>query len=131
LDAKGALHHVMVRGLETRDIFLSDKDREDRVNRLTEIAPKTGTAIYPWSLMSNHFDLPVRTGEESISRAMGRFLNGCAVSFNRRHKQLGHLFQSRYKSILVEEDPYFLPKNMCLRPKKRPYFSSFYKKSNT
>jgi hypothetical protein len=42
----------MVRGLEARAIFLSDKDREDLVNRLTEIAPKTGTAIYAWSLMS-------------------------------------------------------------------------------
>jgi hypothetical protein len=53
LDMEGALHHVMVRGLEARAIFLWDKDREDLVNRLTEIAPKTGTAIYAWSLMSN------------------------------------------------------------------------------
>jgi len=108
LDMEGAFHHVMVRGLEARAIFLSDKDREDLVNRLTEIAPKTGTAIYAWSLMSNHFHLLLRTGGESISKAMRRILTGYAVSFNRRHKRVGHLFQNRYKSILVEEDPYFL-----------------------
>ena len=108
LDMEGALHHVMVRGLEARDIFRSDTDREDLVKRLTEIAPKTGTAIYAWSLMSNHFHLLLRTGGESISRAMRRILTGYAVSFNRRHKRVGHLFQNRYKSILVEEDPYFL-----------------------
>ena len=45
LDMEGVLHHVMVRGLEARAIFLSDKDREDLVNRLTEIAPKTRAVI--------------------------------------------------------------------------------------
>ena len=74
MDTEGALHHVMARGLEARDIFVSDKDREDLVNRLTEIAPKTGTSIYAWSLMSNHFHLLLRTGGESISRLMRRIL---------------------------------------------------------
>jgi REP element-mobilizing transposase RayT len=105
---KGALHHVMVRGLERRDIFFSDKDRGDLVRRLSDIAPKTGTVIYAWSLLSNHFHLLLRTGRESLSRAMRRILTGYAVSFNRRHKRIGHLFQNRYKSILVEEEPYFL-----------------------
>ncbi len=102
LDTEGALHHVMVRGLEARNIFLSDKDREDLVKRLTEIAPKTGTGIYDWSLMSNHFHLLLRTGGESISRTMRRILTGYAVSFNRRHKRVGHLFQNQqaYKGKL-------------------------------
>ncbi len=108
MDTEGALHHVMVRGLESREIFLSEEDRKDIVHRLTEIAPKTGTVIYAWSLLSNHFHLLLRTGKESISRVMRRLLTGYAVSFNRRHKRVGHLFQNRYKSILVEEDPYFL-----------------------
>ena len=108
LDTEGALHHIMVRGLEARDIFRSDTDREDLVKRLNEIVPKTQTVIYAWSLMSNHFHLLLRTGRESISRTMRRILTGYAVSFNRRHKRVGHLFQNRYKSILVEEEPYFL-----------------------
>ncbi|MEJ5378514.1 MAG: transposase [bacterium] len=108
MDTEGALHHVMVRGLESREIFLSEEDRKDIVHRLTEIAPKTGTVIYAWSLLSNHFHLLLRTGKDSISKVMRRLLTGYAVSFNRRHKRVGHLFQNRYKSILVEEEPYFL-----------------------
>jgi REP-associated tyrosine transposase len=108
LDMKGALHHVMVRGLEGRAIFLSDRDRGDLVKRLSDIGTKTGTVIYAWSLLSNHFHLLLRTGREPLSRVMRRILTGYAVSFNRRHKRIGHLFQNRYKSILVEEEPYFL-----------------------
>jgi len=52
LNMEGVLHHVMVRGLEARDIFLSDTDREDLVKRLNEIVPKAHTVIYAWSLMS-------------------------------------------------------------------------------
>lgn len=108
LDAQGALHHIMVRGIERRDIFLSDQDREDLIGRLAKIAPTTGTAIYAWSLLPNHFHVLLRTGREPISRVMRRVLTGYAGAFNRRHQRAGHLFQNRFKSVLVEEDPYFL-----------------------
>ena len=107
LDTEGALHHVMVRGLEARKIFLSDVDREDFVGRLGEVARSAGMTIYAWSLLSNHFHLLVRTGRESLSRVMRRVLTGYAVSFNQRHRRVGHLFQNRFKSILVEEEAYF------------------------
>jgi putative transposase len=108
LDAPGALHHVMVRGIERCKIFRSNKDREDLVGRLADILSATGTRVYAWCLLPNHFHLLVRTGKVGISRVMRRLLTGYAVSFNRRHKRVGHLFQNRFKSILAEEQPYFL-----------------------
>jgi len=108
LDAKGALHHVMVRGLERRKIFLTERDRKDLVSRLAAIIPKSGARIYAWSLLSNHFHLLIRTGSMRLPFLMRRVLTGYAISFNRRHRRSGHLFQNRYKSILVEEEPYLL-----------------------
>lgn len=108
LDIKGALHHIMVRGLEARQIFLSDGDRQDFVDRLAAVVPVTGASLYAWSLMPNHAHLLLRTGRESVSRMMRRVMTGYAVTFNRRHKRVGHLFQNRFKSILVEEEPYLL-----------------------
>jgi REP element-mobilizing transposase RayT len=98
----------MVRGIERRDIFLSDRDREDLLERIGKIAPDTGTRIYAWCLLPNHFHLLLRTGHAPISRVMRRVLTGYAGAFNRRHRRAGHLFQNRFKSVLVEEDPYFL-----------------------
>lgn len=106
LDTPGALHHVMVRGLERQTIFRSEQDREDLVGRLDRVCHKTGLAVLAWALLPNHFHLLVRTGPRSLATAMRRLLTGYAVNFNRRHRRVGHLFQNRYKSILVEEDPY-------------------------
>ncbi len=108
LDAKGALHHVMARGIEKRTIFHTNRDRQDLVNRLADIVPASGTAVYAWSLLPNHFHLVVRTGTVGLSRVMRRLLTGYAVSFNLRHKRVGRLFQNRFKSIVVEEEPYLL-----------------------
>jgi REP element-mobilizing transposase RayT len=108
LDVEGALHHVMVRGIERRDLFRSDADREDLVERLALLAPETGTAVYAWSLMPNHWHLLVRSGPAGLSTFMRRLQTGYAGAFNRRHRRSGHLFQNRFKSILVEEEAYFL-----------------------
>ena len=105
---EGALHHVMVRGLEGRKVFLSDKDRADLLGRFGVVVPRTGARVYAWNFMPNHFHLLIRSGPVGLSGAMRRILTGYAVAFNRRHKRLGHLFQNRYKSILVEEEPYLL-----------------------
>ena len=64
--------------------------------------------VYAWALMDTHFHLLIRTGNESISWSMRKLLTGYVVSFNRRHRRYGHLFQNRYKSIICEEDPYLL-----------------------
>ena len=103
LDAPGTLHHVMIRGIEKRNIVDDDWDRTAFVSRLGDQAKKTGTAIYAWSLLKNHAHLLLRSGYSGLPRFMRRLLTGYAVGYNRRHKRFGHLFQNRYKSILCEE----------------------------
>ena len=108
LDMPGTLHHVMGRGLERRRIADDDRDRGDLVGRMGGLALETGTSIYAWALMPNHFHILLASGRSGLSRYMGRFLSGYAVFYNRRHGRHGHLFQNRYKSIVCEEEPYLL-----------------------
>ncbi|NHQ60923.1 hypothetical protein G9409_10090 [Chlorobium sp. BLA1] len=108
LDAPGSLHHVMVRGIERTAIVFDEKDRQDLLNRIGKAAEKTGTVIYAWSLMTNHTHLLLRSGSSGLPTFMRKVLTGYSVSFNMRHHRTGHLFQNRYKSILCEEEPYFV-----------------------
>src|SRR3989338_9503404 len=108
LDAPGTLHHVMVRGIEGRPIFRDDRDRDDFVDRLAAQAQAGGLIVYAWALLPNHAHLLVRTGRVPLARVMCSLLTGYAGAFNRRHRRRGHLFQNRYKSIVVEEEPYLL-----------------------
>jgi len=105
LDAPATLHHVMVRGIEGRAIVRDDQDRDDGVRRLGEVAVAKGLTVYAWALLPNHRHLLVRTGATPLARAMRSLLTGYAGAFNRRHRRRGHLFQNRYKSIVVEEEP--------------------------
>jgi REP element-mobilizing transposase RayT len=107
LDAPGTLHHVIVRGIEKRSIVDDDRDRDDFVTRMGELALETGTAIYAWALMSNHAHILLRSGPGGISTYMRRLLSGYAIAYNLRHERHGHLFENRYKSIVCEEDSYF------------------------
>jgi putative transposase len=108
IDASGTVHHVMGRGRERRVIFSNDRDRDDFLRRLAGILHETYTACYAWVLMPDHFHLLLKTGQVPISQVMGRLLTGYAVSYNRRHRRTGHLFQNRYTSILCDEEPYLL-----------------------
>ena len=108
IDAPNALHHIIVRGIERRKIFHDDRDRKSFLERLGSILEETSTACYAWALLPNHFHLCLRTGTHPIATVMRRLLTGYAVTFNRRHRRHGHLFQNRYKSILCQEDRYLL-----------------------
>jgi len=108
LDAPDTLHHVMVRGIEGRAIFRDDQDRDDFLRRLGAVAAATHLAVYAWALVPNHLHLLVRTGATPLARAMRSLLTGYAGAFNRRHRRRGHLFQNRYKSVVVEAEPYLL-----------------------
>jgi REP element-mobilizing transposase RayT len=108
IDAPGALHHVICRGIEGRPIFEDDFDRDRFVKRLGSVLQETATPCYAWALIPNHFHLLIRTGLVPVATVMRRLLTGYAVSFNHRHRRSGHLFQNRYKSILCQEDPYLL-----------------------
>jgi REP element-mobilizing transposase RayT len=106
LDAPGALHHGIGRGIERTKIFQTDTDRADFVERVAERAG--AWAVYAWALMPNHFHLLLRTAARPLAQSMKRLLTGYVVNFNRRHNRTGHLFQNRYKSIVIEEEPYLL-----------------------
>jgi putative transposase len=106
LDATGILHHVIIRGIERRKIFLNDNDRNDFLGRCAAIFPETKTSCYAFALMPNHVHLLLRTGLAPLSTVMARLLTGYAVHFNRAYRRHGQLFQNRYKSIICQEDAY-------------------------
>jgi len=108
IDAPGALHHVIVRGIARRRVFNDDADRDFFVERLGRILIDSETQCFAWSLMPNHFYLLLKTGAGPIAWVMKRLLTGYAMHYNRRHRRNGHLFQNRYKSILCQEDAYLL-----------------------
>jgi putative transposase len=108
LDTPGAVHHVMVRGINKADIFIDDQDRARFLEKYGEVSSEAKAVTYAWALMSNHVHLLMRSGEKGIGTVMRKVLTWYAIYFNRRHHRTGHLFENRYKSILVEEDAYLL-----------------------
>jgi len=108
IDAPGALHHIICRGIAKSKIFIDEKDRYSFLKRLGKILTDTNTPCYAWALMPNHFHLLLRTGIVPISTVMRRLLTGYAIYYNRRHDRQGHLFQNRYKSILCQENTYLI-----------------------
>ena len=108
IDIPGLLQHVIVRGIERRNIFLDDEDRKGFVSRFSSLLEETGTDCFAWALLDNHFHLLLCCHRIELSIFMRRLLTGYAVNFNHRHNRSGHLFQNRYKSIVCEKDAYFL-----------------------
>lgn len=108
LDWKNAVHHVIARGIEKGSIFKDDRDRKRFVSRLEKCVDQTGITVYAWALMSNHVHFLLRTGDIPLSKFMQKLLTGHAIYFNHKYDRAGHLFQNRYRSILVQADRYLL-----------------------
>jgi putative transposase len=108
LDVPGALHHIMVRGINSSAIFKDDQDKLRFLDRLSQNINEGHCFIYAWVLMDNHIHLLFRSGTQGISAIMRKVLTWYAQYYNRRHRRTGHLFENRYKSILCDEDAYFL-----------------------
>ena len=108
LEHPGALWHVTARGNERGDVFRDDVDRREFLSVLGRTVTIYGWRLHAWVLMGNHYHLLVETPEPTLSRGM-RDLNGVTTQrFNRRHGRTGHLFEGRYKAILVERDSHLL-----------------------
>ena len=90
IDTPGALHHIIVRGIERRKIFKDDQDRYNFIDRLGNILEQTQTGCFAWALIPNHFHLLLRTGSDPVATVMRRLLTGHAIYFNRRHRRQGH-----------------------------------------
>ena len=108
LDAPGALHHIMVRGIDKSNIFRDAEDKARFLERLGQNIQDAKCSIYAWVLMDNHIHMLFRSGQDGISAVMRKLLTWYAQYFNRRHGRKGHLFENRYKSILCDEDNYLL-----------------------
>lgn len=104
----GAFYHVTSRGNEQKDVFKSQKDRERFLEYLETATESYGAVIHAYCLMSNHYHLLLETPVGNLSQIM-RHINGAYTTyFNVKRKRAGHLFQGRYKALLVEFDAYAL-----------------------
>ena len=108
LDVPGALHHIMVRGINKANIFDDEEDKARFLERLGQNVIEGKCSVYAWVLMDNHVHILFKSGKQGISTVMRKQLTWYAQYYNRRHKRTGHLFENRYKSILCDEDNYLL-----------------------
>ena len=108
IEFAGALYHITSRGDRREAIYDDDEDREAFLNVLAEVVDRYNWFCHAFCLMTNHYHLVVETAEGNLSRGM-RQLNGVYTqATNRRHNRVGHLFQGRFKGILVDQDAYLL-----------------------
>jgi REP-associated tyrosine transposase len=104
----GAIYHVTARGNARAAIFHDDADRELFLSVLGEVAERMRWLVHAMCLMDNHYHLLIETPEGNLSRGM-RQMNGVYTQrYNRRHARVGHIFQGRFKAILVERESYLL-----------------------
>ena len=104
----GALHHVMSRGNDGIPLFRDDIDRLKFLSLLSRTIRRFGWVLLDWVLMTTHFHLSVQTPECTLSDGMHWLLGTYASWFNRRHRRRGHLYQDRFKNVLVDENEYLL-----------------------
>jgi len=108
IEYEGALYHVTSRGNHQNDIFEDDEDRHTFLNALADVVSGMGWVCYGYCLMNNHYHLIIETPHANLCKGM-RQLNGVYTqASNRRHGRGGHLFQGRYKAIIVDADAYLL-----------------------
>jgi len=108
LELAGGLYHVTSRGDGREDIYLSDADRVAWLDVLGQVCKRFNWVCHAWCQMTNHYHILIETPETNLAQGM-RQLNGVYTQrFNRAHSRVGHVFQGRYKAILVERDSYLL-----------------------
>ncbi|MEQ1917347.1 MAG: transposase [Gallionella sp.] len=108
LELAGGLYHVTSRGDSREDIFIDDADRLVWLEVFAQTCKRFNWVCHAWCLMDNHYHIVVETIEGNLAQGM-RHLNGVYTqTFNRTHKRVGHVFQGRYKAIIVEKDGYLL-----------------------
>src|SRR4030042_5793823 len=108
IEFPGAVYHVTSRGNARQTIFIDDEDRGGFLDLLSIVVERFNWICHAYCLMGNHYHLLIETPDGNLSKGM-RELNGIYTQhFNRRHGRVGHVFQGRFKAILVEKDSYLL-----------------------
>jgi len=120
IEYQGAIYHITSRGIDRREIFNNDKDREHLIQLLKEGADFYKVEVVAYCLMSNHFHLLLCTNQPNLSRFMQRMNVAYTRYFNHQYKRVGPLMQGRYKAILVGSEEYFkvLSRYIHLNPVK-------------
>lgn len=133
-DYVGAIHHIIVRGVARSVIAVDAEDYDRTMFFLERTAERFQIGCLAWCLLPNHFHFVLTSKLANRSDAMQWFGTNVAQSFNRRHDRVGHLFQGRFRSRLVEKEPYlrelarYLPRNplragLCRTPEEWPWSS--------
>lgn len=104
----GAFYHVITRGNNRQVVFRDTQDYRRLLESLTALHQDSDVRVYAFVLMPNHLHLLIETGQEWLSHFMQRLLTRYTMTFNRRHRQSGHLFQGRYKALLCQKESYLL-----------------------
>lgn len=106
IEYKGAFYHITSRGNERKEIFKKDSDREKLLSYFETATERYKAVIHVYCLMSNHYHLLLETPLGNLSQIM-RHINGAyTIYFNKKYQRSGHLFQGRYKAIVVDKDEY-------------------------
>ena len=108
LEFPGALYHVISRGIEKRDVFLSEEDKEDLLYLIKRTHERHNIFLHAFCIMNNHYHLLMETPDGNLARAMHSLNASYAQRFNKRHKRCGPVFQGRYKALLAEKESYLL-----------------------
>jgi len=114
IEYPGALYHVTCRGNEKRAIFKDDQDREKFLEIFQRSIEIYNIEVFSYVLMRNHFHFLLKTQLGNLSQFMRHFNITYTNHFNRRYKRSGHLYQGRYKSILIDSDEYFIMVSRCI-----------------
>ncbi len=108
IEYPGAVYHITSRGNERKKIFVSDEDSLKFLKILEDYHDRYGILIHSYVLMNNHYHLILETPQGNLLKVMHGINSGYTGYFNRKYKRTGHLFQGRYKAILVDKDNYLL-----------------------
>jgi len=102
----GAFYHITARGNEKKDIFRNNRDRERFLSYLASSSERYGAIVHAYCLMDNHYHLILQTPQANLSQIMQHINGAYTIYFNIKRKRVGHLFQGRYKAILVDQNEY-------------------------
>lgn len=106
--SKTGIYHIMLRGIDKRDIFLTGNDYRKFLHYIELAKEKSGFSLLAYCLMTNHVHMLLKEGKEEIGDSIRRIAVGYAQYHNRIHRRTGHLFQNRYQSEPVNDDTYLL-----------------------
>ncbi len=106
--SKSGYYHIMIRGNERKNIFLDEQDKSRFVEILNDKKKSVSFYLQAFCLMDNHVHLMISEGVDDIARVMKRITVSYVYYFNKKYKRIGHLFQDRFRSEVVEDDNYVL-----------------------